>query len=78
MGRGQFMSDSRHENESGLIIEPALLADIQAACRRRAAELETATSAESRLSLERPRMRMKRNLSYGRPGEMDRGSEFGV
>jgi len=52
MGRGQFMSDSRHENESGLIIEPALLADIQAACRRRAAELETATSAESRLSSE--------------------------
>jgi hypothetical protein len=43
---------SRHENESGLIIDPAVLADIQAACRRRAAELEAATSAESRLSSE--------------------------
>ena len=46
------MSDSRHENESGLIIDPALLANIQAACRRHAAELEAATSAESRLSSE--------------------------
>ena len=46
------MSDSRHENESGLIIDPALLANIQAACRRRAAELEAATSAQSRLSSE--------------------------
>jgi hypothetical protein len=36
------MSDNRHENESGLIIDPALLANIQAACRRRAAELEAA------------------------------------
>ena len=48
----RFMSDSRHENESGLIIDPALLAGIQAACRRRAAELDAATSAESRLSSE--------------------------
>jgi hypothetical protein len=46
------MSEPRHENESGLIIDPALLANIQAACRRRAAELEAATSAESRLSSE--------------------------
>jgi hypothetical protein len=46
------MSESKHENESGLIIDPALLANIQAACRRRAAELEAATSAESRLSSE--------------------------
>jgi|SRR6516162_3075358 len=44
------MRNSRQENESGLIIDPALLADIQAACRRYAAELEAATSAESRLS----------------------------
>jgi hypothetical protein len=36
------MSDSRHENESGLIIDPAVLADIQLECRRRAAELEAA------------------------------------
>ena len=46
------MSDSKHENESGLIIDPTLLANIQAACRRRAAELEAATSAELRLSSE--------------------------
>jgi len=39
------MNDSRRENESGLIIDPVLLADIQAACRRRAAELEAATLA---------------------------------
>ena len=39
------MSERRHENESGLIIDPALLANIQAACRRRAAELEAAASA---------------------------------
>src|SRR6516165_12465944 len=44
------MRNSRQENESGLIIDPTLLADIQAACRRYAAELEAATSAESRLS----------------------------
>jgi len=31
------MSDSKLENDCGLIIDPALLADIQAACRRRAA-----------------------------------------
>jgi hypothetical protein len=46
------MSDSKLENDCGLIIDPALLADIQAACRQRAAELEAATSAESRLSSE--------------------------
>ena len=46
------MSDSEHENESGLIIDPTLLANIQAACRCCAAELEAATSAESRLSSE--------------------------
>jgi hypothetical protein len=46
------MSDSKHENESGLIIDPVLLANIQAACRRRAAELGAATSAESRLNSE--------------------------
>ena len=46
------MSDSRHENESGLIVDPALLAEIQAQCRQRAAELEAATLAESRLSSE--------------------------
>jgi hypothetical protein len=34
------MSDSRHENESGLIIDPALLAQIQAHCGKIAAELE--------------------------------------
>src|SRR6516165_12342532 len=39
------MSDSRHENESGLIIDPAVLADIQAQCRRRAAELEAEAQA---------------------------------
>jgi len=39
------MNDSRRENESGLIIDPVLLADVQAACRRRAAELEAATLA---------------------------------
>jgi hypothetical protein len=33
------MSDSRHENESGLIIDRTLLAQIQAACRHREAEL---------------------------------------
>jgi hypothetical protein len=52
------MSDSRHENEFGLIIEPALLADIQAAYRRYAAELEAATSAESRLSSEQEAERL--------------------
>jgi hypothetical protein len=46
------MSASKHENESGLIIDPTVLADIQAACRRRAAELEAATSTESRLNSE--------------------------
>ena len=43
------MRNSRQENESGLIIDPALLVNIQAACQRRAAELEAATSAQSRL-----------------------------
>ena len=46
------MSDRKHENESGLIIDPTLLANIQAACRCYAAELKAATSAESRLSSE--------------------------
>jgi hypothetical protein len=36
------MSDSRHENESGLIIEPTLLAQIRAACRHREVELAAA------------------------------------
>jgi hypothetical protein len=34
------MSEHRPENESGLIIDPAVLADIQAQCQRRRAELE--------------------------------------
>jgi|SRR6516225_744889 hypothetical protein len=36
------MSDSVSENESGLIIDPAVLADIQRQCRQRRAELEAA------------------------------------
>jgi hypothetical protein len=40
------------ESCGGLIISPEELAHIRAACRQRAAELEAATSAESRLSSE--------------------------
>jgi hypothetical protein len=36
------MSDSRLENESGLIIDPALLMDIRAQCEGRRHELEAA------------------------------------
>jgi hypothetical protein len=36
------MSEPKHENESGLIIDPAVLADIRAQCQRRRAELEAA------------------------------------
>jgi hypothetical protein len=36
------MSENKHENESVLIIDPTLLAQIQAACRHREAELEAA------------------------------------
>jgi hypothetical protein len=36
------MSESKHEKESGLIIDPTLLAQIQAACRHREAELAAA------------------------------------
>jgi len=36
------MSESKHENESGLIIDPAILANILAACRHREAELGAA------------------------------------
>jgi hypothetical protein len=39
------MSDSKLENDCGLIIDPALLSDIQAQCRQRAAELEAAQNA---------------------------------
>jgi hypothetical protein len=35
------MSESKHENESGLIIDSSLLAQIREACQRRRAELET-------------------------------------
>ena len=36
------MNDSKLENDCGLIIDPALLVDIQAQCQRRRAELEAA------------------------------------
>jgi hypothetical protein len=36
------MSDSRLENDCGLIIDPALLMDIRAQCERRRRELEAA------------------------------------
>jgi hypothetical protein len=36
------MSDSKLENDCGLIIDPALLAQIQAACRHREAEFAAA------------------------------------
>src|SRR5215467_13118163 len=36
------MSDRKLENDCGLIIDPALLADIQAQCRHREAELDAA------------------------------------
>jgi hypothetical protein len=35
------MSEPKHENESGLIIDSSLLAQIREACQRRRAELET-------------------------------------
>ena len=38
------MSEPKHESESGLIIDPAVLADIRAQCQRRRAELEAAGS----------------------------------
>jgi hypothetical protein len=34
------MSELKHENDCGLIIDPAVLADIRAQCQRRRAELE--------------------------------------
>jgi hypothetical protein len=40
--RFNSMSEPKLENESGLIIEPGLLADIQAQCQRRRTELEAA------------------------------------
>ena len=36
------MNESRLENDCGLIIDPAVLADIRAQCQRRRAELEAA------------------------------------
>jgi hypothetical protein len=36
------MSEPKHENDCGLIIAPAVLADIRAQCQRRRAELEAA------------------------------------
>ena len=36
------MNDSKPGNDCGLIIDPTVLADIQAKCRQRAAELEAA------------------------------------
>ena len=39
------MSEPKLENDCGLIIDPAVLADIQAQCRRRAAELEAEAQA---------------------------------
>jgi hypothetical protein len=38
------MSEQKPENDCGLIIDPAVLADIRAACQRRAVELEAARS----------------------------------
>ena len=36
----KFMSEPKLENDCGLIIDPAVLADIRAQCQRRRAELE--------------------------------------